>query len=402
MLRPSGKTKVTSGIGLRHLAPLCALLTLLLAAASIASLSACYGRGRSLLPSASSGGRKVPPPRSLWRLNMADRGFFPRYKPLEMSSPVLCPDGRELIAGSSSGEVVRVRSVDGSVVWRSRVKGAVNARPYLDEDMLLVSNDGGSLDRFDPRTGEIVWQYPLRSVVRNTPLVVGPRVFFTSEEEKLYALDAATGKWLWDYQRRAPDDFIIAGIARPVSIGGVIVAGFADGTLVALQPEDGSVRWSAHLAAPGTQFPDIEAILPLADDRLIAASFSGGLYELEPASGEIRWHNPKIKSVIGLHAQGSDLLASTGDGAVLKMNGDASRVLWRKRFGGGSIRALVPHAGYLLASSTDRGLLVLRPEDGAAVARYSPGGGLSGAVAAAEERLFFLSNGGYLYAVAFP
>ncbi|MBM4321317.1 MAG: hypothetical protein FJ125_15565, partial [Deltaproteobacteria bacterium] len=312
----------------------------------VIALAGCSGRVLALLPSAPQGEQRISTPRSLWRINVADRSFLPRYKPLEMSAPVLCAGGRDIIVASSSREVLRARSDDGTIVWRTLVKGAVNGRPYVDAQMLLVNHDGGSLDRLDPETGEIVWQYPLRGVVRNTPLVADGRVYFTSEEERLYALDARTGKWLWEYQRHAPDDFIIAGIAPPVLAGGGVVAGFADGTLVSLQPEDGSLRWSANLAEAGTQFPDVEVILPQGEDLVLASSFAGGLYALDARTGEIGWHRAGLRGIVSLLASGEELFASTGDGTVLKLTGDGSRLLWKKRYGGGCIRSLFSHHGY--------------------------------------------------------
>lgn len=376
-------------------------LALLLAASVTACAAAPGGRASATVRDRVGLGLDSPPtpaarPDLAWRRGLVPHETLAAFRPLEFSAPVPLPGEGAIVAGSSSGEVLRLASSDGAVLWRTRLGGPVHARPLYTAGVLLVGSDDGNLYRLDPGTGKVLWQHAVRSLVRSQPLVQGGRVFFTSEEETIHAVDLLTGKWLWSQKRPLPDGFTIGGVATPVFAGGRVIAAFADGAVIAYQPEDGKVVWSRQLASPGTQFADVDALL-VANGRLYAASIGAGLARLEPETGELVWQQPRLQGVVTLAEVGGELLAGTGDGTLLRLGGDPAQVRWARRFGGGPIRGITARDGQLFLSGERLGLLVLDEGSGALRDRFDPGRGISGPVALLDGHLFFLSNGGYLY-----
>jgi len=337
------------------------------------------------------------PPEHLWRVPLADRKFFPKAYAVELCQPRLASDGQILYAGSSAGALVAVRTRDGAQVWRTALGGGVLGPPVEHGDSLLVGSDDGTLTRLRAADGETVWQYSVKEVVRSRATVHKGRVYFSSDNDTVHALDYADGGWQWQYHREPPEDFTIAGTASPLLAGGVVVGGFADGTVVGMHPEDGSVLWSLRLAAAGQQFPDVDTLLAAPGGRFWAASVAGGLFLVDPSDGTIKKENRALTGIVSLAPLDGDLLAGTGEGQLSRIAPDGKTVRWRRRFGGGTVRGVQRAGEDLAASSSALGLLLLEPSSGAVLGRLDPGGGAGAAAAVGGDRLFFLSNGGYLY-----
>ncbi len=362
-------------------------------AAAVLSLSACTWPGATKPVSTPA----APSPRVLWRLPLAAGGFFRPAFPVELASPVANAAGSSLFIGSSGSSFQRLASYDGAVEWSQPMPGGVMARATLDGGAVYVGSDDGALTKLDEATGKELWRHTLKAVVRSQPLVTQGRVFFSGEDDAVYALDAASGEWLWEHRREAPDDFTISGVAAPRLQGDRVFAGFSDGTLVALRANDGSVLWTAHLAERGRQFSDVDQVLPWDERTLFAASSSGGLWAFDPASGDVRWHTPALRSLTLLERIDERLFAGTGEGDLYEISPSDGKPLWQARYGGRTLRALQRHGRWLVASSEGLGLLLLDPAQGALRGRFDPGSGVASPILSLADKLFFLSGGGYLY-----
>lgn len=336
------------------------------------------------------------PPEHLWRVSLADRSFFAKAYALEQSRPHVAQGGHTLYVGSSAGDLVALRTLDGAEIWRTAIGGGIFAAPVEHGDSLLVGSDDGSLSRLRAASGELVWRYRVKEVVRSSPIVHGGRVYFSSDNDTVHALDYGDGGWQWEYHREPPDDFTIAGTAAPVIVGDVVVAGFADGTVVGLHRNDGALLWSLRLGG-ALQFPDVDALLPAPGGKVWAASVAGGLFLVDPKGGSVEAETRGLRGIVSLAEIDGDLLAGTGDGQLLRVGPDGRTVRWRRGFGGGTLSGVRRAGESLVASSAALGLLFLDPASGSLLARMDPGGGAGAPAAVDGGRLFFLSNGGYLY-----
>jgi outer membrane protein assembly factor BamB len=69
---------------------------------------------------------------------------------------------------------------------------------------------------------------------------------FTNEADQVIALDAVTGAFRWQYKAETPEEYTLRGHAGVAVAGDLVFTGFANGTLVALRPQQRLGRVADH------------------------------------------------------------------------------------------------------------------------------------------------------------
>jgi outer membrane protein assembly factor BamB len=338
--------------------------------------------------------------RILWRATLHDHALF-EPAPEECASGVLA--GGRLVIGSRGANVVGVAPDTGHVDWATEVSGGVDSAAAFDgvRGQVYLGADDGSFYAVDPQSGKIRWTYRGKGAVER-PAEVGPElVYFGSAADRIVALEAATGKWRWQYERDMPEGFTIHGYAGPRLRGTQVISGFADGYVVALTAAAGDVLWARSLAAASDQFVDVDTTPTLRDDVAYVASYSGGLYGLDPRDGSIRLR-VGIEGVGDITADAERLYfvaprlglhATTRDG----------NVVWRQGLTqAGDLTQPVIFGRYLLFSGSKAGMFVVDRETGELIELFNPGHGMCAppTLDVARRRVYILSNSGALYALS--
>jgi outer membrane protein assembly factor BamB len=338
--------------------------------------------------------------RILWRTNLHDHALF-EPAPEECASGVLA--GGRFVIGSRGASVVGVAPDTGHVDWATEVSGGIDSAAVLDavRGQVYLGADDGSFFAIDPLTGKIRWTYRGKGAIER-PAEVGPElVYVGSAADRIVALEAATGKWRWQYERDMPEGFTIHGYAGPRLRGTQLISGFADGYVVALTAAAGDVLWARSLAAASDQFVDVDTTPTLRDDVAYVASYSGGLYGIDPRDGSVRMRIA-IEGVGDITADAQRLYfvaprlglhATTRDG----------NVVWRQGLTqAGDLTQPVIFGRYLLFSGSKAGMFVVDRETGALVELFNPGHGMCAppTLDVAQRKVYILSNSGALYALS--
>jgi outer membrane protein assembly factor BamB len=333
------------------------------------------------------------------------------WKPQEFSTGVV--DGDRFFVGTSDHKVRALRVRDGATAWEATVGGAVSSRLLVDRErgFVLVGAEDGVLYAFDRYSGTLRWSHASSGPVMQAPAVRGGTVFVTNADDKLIALNADTGKWLWQYERDAPEGFTLHGHAGVSVAEGRVFTGFADGHVVALDARTGDVAWSRKLAGDAERFLDIQSTPVVGPGNLLfASSFAAGVYALDRRDGAVRWR-------FSVEGAGELLLVGVGPDAAARLFFTAptfgvtcldleGKVRWRQALPNtGAPSAPVAFAlgngrPVVAFSLSDDGLYAADAEDGALVAHFNPGKGISGAPAVGRGELFVLANGGTLFAMS--
>ncbi len=216
------------------------------------------------------------------------------------------------------------------------------AGPVPVDGSLIVSIDRGKLASLNASDLSVNWVFPPDTnegkrfkpeAIYGTPLVAGGRVYFGGYNGDVYALDAATGDLVWaqPFETSGP---IIGAIAADVrgaegqeQVIRTLFVGSDDGTLYALDPEDGTVKvtfdagdniWAAPLvlgnvvyvaAVNGKLYAlDVESLEPVWDKpfkadaglitdpaladkaTLLVGGIDRNLYALDTGTGQEKWH----------------------------------------------------------------------------------------------------------------
>ena len=202
--------------------------------------------------------RRPPPPKQC-------TGAAARFDMADVPQPIGWGlDNRRFVpaavAGLTKAQVPSLR-----LKWAFAYPAALRARsqPVVAWGTLFVGSQDGTVYAFDPASGCVRWSHRFAAEVRTgiVPDAATRRLYFGDLVGRAHAMDALTGKELWSTKLDDHADATITG--TPTLGGGLLyvpvssleVAQAGDpaypcctfrGSVVALDPATGKVRWQAH------------------------------------------------------------------------------------------------------------------------------------------------------------
>jgi len=175
---------------------------------------------------------------------------------------------------------------------------------------------------------------------------------------------------------------------------GQVYVGADDGSLYAIEPGSGKIRWTYHGKGEFERAPEV------GPDLVYAASASDHLVALDPATGKWRWQYERempegftIHGYAGPRLHGNQVLAGFADGYFVALSAGSGEVLWARSLATASEQfvdvdttpALLGDLAYV--ASYSGGLCAVDVRDGAIKWRLPVEG--VGDVSVADGRLFF-------------
>jgi outer membrane protein assembly factor BamB len=318
------------------------------------------------------------------------------YAPRELARPAYDAENERIIVLTRDG-YIRSVAPGGQVAWHFKAGNRFYAGATVEQGTVYAPGTDGTLYALDARTGELKWKYAAGEALATAPIIAGDRVLVASQSDTLFAVKRDSGELAWLYRRDPPTGFTIHRASAPAVREGSAWVGFSDGTLVALELSDGSVKWERRLAPESGQFADVDTA-PVLDEegRLYAASYSGGLYALEAETGEVLW-STAAQGITSLLVRKGVVIA-TGDDRLDAYLGETGRLLWSRNLEDRAGHAPVLVKGMLLVPA-QRSLLFVDPTTGQAQVAWDPGEGVSATPRVGNSTVYVLSNNGYLYAL---
>lgn len=332
------------------------------------------------------------------------------YTPVETAATAIDARRQRVFVGSSSGVLVAFDGNDGRELFRYDPRAGVEAAPAIDDawgDLYLASDDG-MVHALSGRTGEARWTKPAGSAVRQPPVLGEDAIYLVTEDDRVVALSREDGEVLWTFVREVEVELAIeghAGLTRSAD-GTTLYTAFTDGTVVALDASDGSLRWERPTVlddddpeqGDAIRFFDADVTPIEVGDVLYAASFRTGLYALERSSGTVLWREP-VSGVVALAAHGDYLVVSSSADGVYALDRETREVVWRRPLERGAPGQPVIHtSGLVLVAESTGSLVVVELRSGREVGRLDAGRGFGTRAALAGRRGWILSNGGQLFA----
>ena len=326
--------------------------------------------------------------------NAGDRGY-------EYSSMLTYEN--TLIFGSQGLGMVSIYPALQKQRWRMMPPGGVQSPILLDKKNLYFQASDGFFYSLEAETGKVRWKVDLKSTFASRPSVWNGRIFVTTPQDSVYALDAGTGKVVWAYRRRSAESTNIRLCSSPLPLPGEVYVGLSDGFLIALNPEDGTLKWEKKLHF-AKKFTDIDATPLLAGDRILVPTYDGELYALQPKTADVIWKNdlggarrPTLDPTAGTNLVYFPSSAST----VSSVDTQTGKIAWTFTLDGGAPTEVVVTGDRLVFGSSTQYIYVLQKTTGKLLYRFNLGDG-SGVAAdpfldEATGNVYFLSHAGNLY-----
>ena len=293
----------------------------------------------SVLIACSSNDEKVLPPaelidfkaevtlKTLWSENVGN-GQGDIYNRLQ---PVL--SGGLIYAASNSGDVVALNKTNGRRVWSRDLDTELSGGVSIAEGRLFVAAVSGDVIALNSDNGSELWRHNVGAEVLSPVAANASVAVVQTLDGRLLGLDASNGDEKWEFVTSVPV-LTMRSVSTPLLINDTVVAGFSSGKAVALDANDGKIRWERRVAIPKgrselDRIVDIDGGLLYRNDLIYVVSYQGNAMAIEPSNGRVIWSEP-ASSYSGLANGFGNIYISDADGSIIALaeaNGD---IRWQR------------------------------------------------------------------------
>jgi outer membrane protein assembly factor BamB len=312
--------------------------------------------------------------------------------------------GKRVFVADRRGRVWAVQAEDGAGLWEVNTDALLAAGVGAGEGLVLVATGEGEVIALDADDGSERWRAQVGSEVLAVPRVDRGIVVVQSADGTIVGLNAEDGERLWIYDRSVPV-LTLRGTSSPLLGGGAVLAGFANGKLVALTLDQGRIIWETSVAVPSGR-SELERLVDLDGDFVVfsnevyATTFQGQAAALDLPTGQVRWSRD-MSSYRGVGVDFSHVYVSDDQSNLWALNRRNGATLWKQsdlRLRG--LSAPAPLDEYVLAGDFEGYVHVFSRFDGALVGRGRVGSAGVRQILAAGDRLYVYGAAGELAALS--
>ena len=312
-------------------------------------------------------------------------------------------DGGVIYAASEDGVLVAIEISTGNTLWRTRVEGVITGGVGSGEGLVMIATESAEVIVLDQADGTFKWQQAVSSEVLSAPQTNGDVVVAQTVDDKLVALDFDDGEQRWIYETTQPA-LTLRGSSKPVIAANAVIAGFSNGTLVAVSAEDGVYLWEERVAVPEGEYDidrviDVDGDLLLDGGRILAASYQGNLMAFEVTSGRIVW-GMEASSYHGMAQGFGNIYYCDDQSQVFAIRDNSEDIVWgNSDLLNREITAPTVVGNYIAVADYDGYVHLLSQIDGRIVGRIqADNDGVRANLLANNGRLYVFGNSGRLTA----
>jgi outer membrane protein assembly factor BamB len=265
----------------------------------------------------------------VWGHNLGDK----KAAVLRLGQGISIADSRVYAAGHK-GEVVALDLANGHVLWHTKTGAPLSGGTASSPELVVVGASDGQLFALDPATGHIRWKVRLNGEVL-APAAISPKLIAVrTVDGKLHALRPEDGHELWATEQQVPR-LSLRGTASPVINGDLVLSGFDNGKVVAVNAVDGSIQWEATVTPPHgrtelERLDDIDSPVRVAGRDVYAVGFQGKVAMLAIDTGQVWWSHDD-SSYRGLTIDEDTLYVSDSDGVVAALKARTGAEVWQQK-----------------------------------------------------------------------
>ena len=306
-------------------------------------------------------------------------------------------------AASYDGEVAKLSRTDGDEIWEidteHRITGAVDA----GYGVVAYGTGEGEAVALDDEDGSQLWLTKLTGQVLAVPAIGAELIVYQTYDGRLHALDRETGEVKWVFDTSVPP-LTLRGESSPIQIGNIVMAGFANGKLVALDTQSGFVGWERSISEPTgrselERLNDLDGRFWLSRNAVYAVNFQGSLMALDIRTGQPLWSKP-LSSYAGVSEFLDQVYVVDEDSSVYALDKVNGASVWQQDLlKGRSLTAPTPYDRYVVVGDFEGYLHWLSYRDGTFMARVKvDGDGLWAPPVVKDDIVYVQGNSGEIAA----
>ena len=246
----------------------------------------------------------------------------------------LTVQGGRVFASGHGGLVAAFNLRTGRRLWETNTRLPLGGGPAVHGDLVVVGGSEGHVVALNASNGKPLWKVTLTSAIISPPAVSADLVAVRTIDGALHALSPRDGKELWESRQEMPS-LTLRGAAIPVIAHNMVISGFANGKVLAVNASDGTQIWVATVSQPHGQtaierLSDVDGPVIVADKDVYAVGYHGTVNMLALKSGQAWWSH-KASSFRGLALGEHAVYMSTEDGEVVALNRKNGSVIWSQK-----------------------------------------------------------------------
>lgn len=279
--------------------------------------------------------------------------------------------GNSAIVAGFDGAVTRFE--DGRQAWKVNTERKLAAGVGANGSLAVVVSDKGEVIALESATGAVKWRAQANAEVLAPPAVGDGIVVIRTSDNRLMGLDAADGKRKWLYQRSNPP-LALRNFTGAVLEGGVVLAGFPGGKLVAVSPANGGAIFELAVATPRgatelERVADVSGPPVVLRQELCAVAFQGRIGCFDGSNGNTLWSR-ELSSPVGLDRDARQVFVTDDKNAVHALDASTGASLWKQdKLGQRGLSRPVVFGGFVAVADQEGYVHLLQREDGAMAAR---------------------------------
>ncbi|MBA2648482.1 MAG: outer membrane protein assembly factor BamB [Legionella sp.] len=238
-----------------------------------------------------------------------------------------------IYTAEANGLVQAQMKKDGQLKWSHQLKHGIVSGPSIKEGLVALGTNAATLVVLNQADGTVRWQSKIFGEMLSPPAIAQGKVIAKTIDGKVFAFDATTGKQLWVANHGAPS-LVLKASSSPVVLGNLVLIGFSDGKLEALNLETGQTVWQRSIAyASGSS--DVERLVDIDSDPIVKdniaylASYQGYIGALSLADGQFLWRKPaSVYKNMVLHS--NTLYLTDSNDILWSLNAHSGQVNWKQ------------------------------------------------------------------------
>lgn len=316
----------------------------------------------------------------------------------ELCSPII--DNNILYQAFRSGLIVAQDIENKKFLWEYHVVGKPTATAYY-KNILVVTTLKGNIYALNTKNGDLIWSYNTHKEILSKPIIDGDNLYIQTTLDTLYAFNLLNGSLNWQYTSKN----ILEGLTvhlTPSSYvsNNILYTGFSNGDAVAIDAQTGKLLWT-HKPVTEKQLQDI-TIQPVGNDSIVIfASYDNGLMCLNKKDGTMVWERNDLKRALGLYITGNAVYAIFINGEMYRLDTRTGDTIWKIDLGNESnLLTPVEYNNLILVGvgrNNYKGIVLLDQDNGRIIKYFSIVSGISAAPIIEDNKIYAISNGGYLY-----
>jgi len=251
------------------------------------------------------------------------KGAYLKLSPIAANNKIF-------IAGTS-GNIKAIDTNTGNTLWQVNTKMSLSSGPGINNTAVFVGTSDGQIIALQQQDGKILWQGNVIGDVLAAPAANNETVVVKTSVGKIRAFNTRTGKVLWDYAEQNPS-LSLRGSSAPKIVDDQVICGFANGEMVALDIDNGSVKWQQQIATPNGSF-EVERMVDIVADPVVSGStiyvvtYQGNIAALNIKNGNILWQKP-MSSISGLSFDTQNIYVTNSHDQLFALTKSDGDTIW--------------------------------------------------------------------------